>query len=51
MPHLGFEPITPLFEKEKTVHALDRTATVFDRYVNYECKIDKDVRTKKRWLL
>jgi hypothetical protein len=28
MPRVGFEPTTPEFEREKTVHALDRTATV-----------------------
>jgi hypothetical protein len=28
MPRVGFEPSTPVFEREKTVHALDRTATV-----------------------
>jgi hypothetical protein len=28
MPRLGFEPMTPVFERTKTVHALDRAATV-----------------------
>jgi hypothetical protein len=28
MPWVGFEPTTPAFEREKTVHALDRAATV-----------------------
>jgi hypothetical protein len=28
MPRLGFEPTTPAFERAKTVHALDRAATV-----------------------
>jgi hypothetical protein len=28
MPRLGFEPATPVFERAKTVHALDRAATV-----------------------
>jgi hypothetical protein len=28
MPGVGFEPMTPLFERAKTVHALDGEATV-----------------------
>jgi hypothetical protein len=28
MPWVGFEPTIPVFEREKTVHALDRAATV-----------------------
>jgi hypothetical protein len=28
MPRLGFEPTIPEFERAKTVHALDRAATV-----------------------
>jgi hypothetical protein len=28
MPKIGFEHTTPVFEREKTVHALDRAATV-----------------------
>jgi hypothetical protein len=28
MPRVGFEPTTQVFEREKTVHALDSTATV-----------------------
>jgi uncharacterized membrane protein len=28
MPLVGFEPMTPVFEQAKTVHALDRAATV-----------------------
>jgi hypothetical protein len=31
MPRVGFEPMTPVFEREKTVHALDRAATVIGR--------------------
>jgi hypothetical protein len=30
MPWAGFEPVIPAFEIAKTVHALDRTATVID---------------------
>jgi hypothetical protein len=28
MPRVGFEPTIPAFERAKTVHALDRAATV-----------------------
>jgi hypothetical protein len=28
MPRMGFEITVPVFEREKTVHALDRAATV-----------------------
>jgi hypothetical protein len=28
MPRLGFEPTAPVFERAKTVHVLDRAATV-----------------------
>jgi hypothetical protein len=28
MPRVGFEPTTPVFERAKTVHALDRAAPV-----------------------
>jgi hypothetical protein len=28
MPYVGFEPTIPAFERAKTVHALDRSATV-----------------------
>jgi hypothetical protein len=28
MPHVGFEPTTPVFERAKTAHVLDRAATV-----------------------
>jgi hypothetical protein len=28
MPQVGFEPMIPVFERAKTVHALDSAATV-----------------------
>jgi hypothetical protein len=28
MPRIRFEPMTPVFERAKTIHALDRAATV-----------------------
>jgi hypothetical protein len=30
MPQVGFEPTVQVFERAKTVHALDRAATVTD---------------------
>jgi hypothetical protein len=33
MPRAGFEPMIPVFEKAKTVHALDRAATVFENSI------------------
>jgi hypothetical protein len=32
MPRVGFELTIPVFERAKTVHALDRAATVVGRY-------------------
>jgi hypothetical protein len=34
MPRVGFEPTIPVFERTKTVHALDRAATVMGISVN-----------------
>jgi hypothetical protein len=31
MPRVGFEPTTPLFEREQRVHALDRVTTTGKR--------------------
>jgi hypothetical protein len=31
MPSVGLEPTIPAFERAKTVHALDRTATVIGK--------------------
>jgi hypothetical protein len=33
MPPVGFKTKTPVFQQEKTVHALDRAATMFGIYV------------------
>jgi phage gp36-like protein len=35
MPLVGFEPTIPVFERAKTVRALDRAAAVIDRYLVY----------------
>jgi hypothetical protein len=31
MPRVGFEPTIPVFERAKTVHALDHAATVIGK--------------------
>jgi hypothetical protein len=33
MSQVGFEPTTPVFERAKTVHDLDRAATVTGTYL------------------
>jgi hypothetical protein len=35
MPLVGFEPTIPVFERAKTVHALDRAATVIGSLVKH----------------
>jgi hypothetical protein len=34
MPQVGFEPTMPVFERAKTVHALDRAATLIGLYLS-----------------
>jgi hypothetical protein len=34
MPRVGFEPTIPVFERAKTVHALDRAVTVIGLFVS-----------------
>jgi hypothetical protein len=41
MPQVGFEPTTPVFERAKTVHALDRVATVIGPYTHTHTHIPK----------
>jgi hypothetical protein len=36
MPRVGFEPTIPVFERAKTVHALDRSATVVGGFCTYK---------------
>jgi hypothetical protein len=38
MPQVGFEPMTPEFEREKIVHALDRADTVIGHPALYSPK-------------
>jgi hypothetical protein len=35
MPQVGFEPTIPVFERAKTVHALDRATTVIGNLSTY----------------
>jgi hypothetical protein len=44
MPRVGFEPTIPSFERAKTIHALDRTATVIDHYVIHIHIFIKEIR-------
>jgi hypothetical protein len=37
MPRVGFEPTIPVFERAKTVHALDCAATVIGYTVTFTC--------------
>jgi hypothetical protein len=38
MPRVGYEPMTPVFEQAKTVHALDRGATVTVIYTRLDLR-------------
>jgi hypothetical protein len=43
MPGEGFEPTTPVFERTKTIHNLDRAATVIgrDNFIFIFCNKDR----------
>jgi hypothetical protein len=41
MPQAGFEPTIPAFERAKTVHALERAATVTGGRLDYDWKLIK----------
>jgi hypothetical protein len=43
MPQVGFEPKIPVFEWVKTVHTLDRAATVIDSL----CHIRTNIQTHR----
>jgi hypothetical protein len=43
MPRMGFEPTILVFEREKTVHALDRAAPVIGFPMYYLCEIKMQV--------
>jgi hypothetical protein len=44
MPLVGFERTIPAFEWAKTVHALNRAATVIGRYMELPCRLWSDVQ-------
>jgi hypothetical protein len=37
MPRVEFEPMTPVFERAKTAHALNSAATVIGNYNDHFC--------------
>jgi hypothetical protein len=45
MPWVGFEPTVPASERAKTVHPLDRSATVTGLVVNNTRKLVKGVES------
>jgi hypothetical protein len=46
MPRVGFEPTIPVFERAKTVHALDRAATVIGYASPYTETLFPDILTQ-----
>jgi hypothetical protein len=55
MPPVGFEPMIPVFQRVKTVHALDRAATVIGslcsrifKLTEQTCPISEQVSSNKR---
>jgi hypothetical protein len=43
MPRVGFEATIPVFEREKTVHASDRAATVIEKLCVNLCYVDSHI--------
>jgi hypothetical protein len=48
MPQVGFEPMIPVFERAKTVRALERTATVIGLESSTAHKIKESLVTLER---
>jgi hypothetical protein len=52
MPRLGFETTIPTFKRGKTVHALDRAATVIDlkrrRFINTQYLYEGAEKNRKK---
>jgi hypothetical protein len=46
MPRVGLEPTTPVFERTRTVHGLDRAATVIGRLLNN--KVNETIMVEER---
>jgi hypothetical protein len=55
MPPFGFEPTIPVFKWAKTVHALDRAATVIgtllSSWINYRKQFNCICLLWKTWIL
>jgi hypothetical protein len=51
MSLLGFEPRIPVFERAKTVHALDREATVIGIFMYYGTEMKSNVVRTVQWTL
>jgi hypothetical protein len=51
MPQVGFKPMIPIFERAKTVHALDRVATVIGSWELYFFKYFKILSYLVIWFL
>jgi hypothetical protein len=51
MPQVGFEHTIPEFERAKTVHALDRAATVIGsgNHILHLYKENKSISTEKKY--
>jgi hypothetical protein len=47
MPQVGFEPTIPVFERAKTVHALDRAATEIGNHVHWNLGSTVGLRHQK----
>jgi hypothetical protein len=50
MPWVAFEPTVPVFEKVKTVHALDRAATVSGEITYIHVQREEWWNEQKVWL-
>jgi hypothetical protein len=48
-PRVGFEPMIPVFERAKTVHALDSAATVISTHYSQFFKITTNKMQQKRY--
>jgi hypothetical protein len=48
-PQVAFEPMTPVFERAKTVHALDRAATVIGHSTIYAFKFSNRNSVAMTW--
>jgi hypothetical protein len=50
MPRMEFEPTIPVFERVRTVHALDRAATVIgQKYITgYNITVSHFIKTQRK---